>query len=280
VALPTAPVHVHGDLVRLAQVFTNLITNAAKYTQPGGRIWLTGELAPATADRAGRAIAIRVKDNGAGIAPEKLPHLFDLFFQIDSSFTRSEGGLGIGLALVRRLVEMHGGSVEAHSAGPGKGSEFVVRLPVLAESAAAPSLSHDAPAPRNALASRRILLVDDNRDAADALATLLRLEGHEVHLAHDGDEGVRQAASLEPDAVLLDIGMPKLDGYEACRLIREQAAGRRVTLIALTGFGQEQDRRRAEDAGFDAHFVKPIDLATLMQRIERLSQTADQRTTR
>jgi signal transduction histidine kinase/ActR/RegA family two-component response regulator len=277
IALPAAPVHLHGDLVRLAQVLTNLITNAAKYTEPGGRIGLAADV---VAEEGTRSVVMKVSDNGTGIPAEKLPHLFDLFFQIDSSFTREGGGLGVGLTLVRRLVEMHGGSVSAHSAGPGEGSEFVVRLPVLSEaevqSTPAPQ---PARAPTGVLAPQRILLVDDNRDAVDALATLLRLEGHEVHVANDGEDGVRQAATLAPDAVLLDIGMPKVDGYEACRRIRDQAAGRRVAIIALTGFGQAQDRRRAHDAGFDAHFVKPVDLAALMQRLGTLASETPIRAT-
>ena len=270
IALPEAPVYLHGDLVRLAQVLTNLITNAAKYTEPGGRISLAAEV---LAEAGAQSVVMTVTDSGTGIPAEKLPHLFDLFFQIDSSFTREGGGLGVGLALVRRLVEMHGGSVSARSAGPGQGSEFAVRLPVLSEAEAQPA-PQPARAPAGALVPQRILLVDDNRDAVDALATLLRLEGHDVHVANDGEDGVRQAATLAPDAVLLDIGMPKVDGYEACRRIRDQAAGRRVAIIALTGFGQAQDRRRAQDAGFDAHFVKPVDLATLLQRIGTLASEA------
>ena len=277
VALPAAPVHLQGDLVRLAQVLTNLITNAAKYTEAGGRIGLAAEVVTQAGTR---TVVVKVTDNGTGIPAEKLPHVFDLFFQIDSSFAREGGGLGVGLALVRRLVEMHGGTVSAHSAGPGQGSEFIVRLP-------APSAAETQPTPApqpagaatNVLAPRRILLVDDNRDAVDALATLLRLEGHDVHVANDGEDGVRQAATLAPDAVLLDIGMPKVDGYEACRRIRDQAAGRRVAIIALTGFGQAQDRRRAHDAGFDAHFVKPVDLATLLQRLGTLASETSTRAT-
>ncbi len=264
VALSATPVHLHGDVVRLAQVFTNLITTAAKYTEPGGRIALAAEV---VADADTRTVVVTVTDNGTGIPAEKLPHLFDLFFQIDSSFTREGGGLGVGLALVRRLVEMHEGSVCAHSAGPGRGSEFAVRLPVLSEAtdlAPPPQAARAATAP---LRSQRILLVDDNRDAVDALAALLRLEGHDVHVANDGEDGVRQAATIAPDAVLLDIGMPNIDGYETCRRIREQATDKRVTIIALTGFGQEQDRRRAQDAGFDAH----LDLATLLQRLGTLA---------
>ena len=277
IALPAAPVHLHGDLVRLAQVLTNLITNAAKYTEPGGRIGFGAEV---VAEAGTRSVVIKVSDNGTGIPAEKLPHLFDLFFQIDSSFTREGGGLGVGLALVRRLVEMHGGTVSAHSAGPGEGSEFVVRLPVLSEADVQSALApQPARAPTDVLAPQRILLVDDNRDAVDALATLLRLEGHDVHVANDGEDGVRQAATLAPDAVLLDIGMPKVDGYEACRRIRDQAAGRHVAIIALTGFGQAQDRRRAHDAGFDAHFVKPVDLATLLQRLGTLACETSRRAT-
>jgi len=269
VSLPDEPVHLHGDLVRLAQVLTNLITNAAKYSAFGQPITLRAEVEQANGG-ASRALAVRVKDNGVGIPAAALPHVFDMFYQVEASLERSRGGLGIGLSLARRLVELHGGSVSAHSDGPGKGSEFVVRLPVHADIAIAATLpACDAASER--VVPTRILLADDNRDAADALAMLLRLEGHDVHLAHDGVEAVQAASALAPDVVLLDIGMPKLNGYDACRRIRGTASGRHIALFALTGFGQQQDRIRSEDAGFDGHFVKPIDLEALRRRLASLS---------
>ena len=269
VSLPSWPVQLHGDLVRLAQVLMNLITNGAKYSAPGGRIVLTAEIAP-THDGVNREVVVSVKDSGIGISAHALPHVFDMFYQVDASLDRSRGGLGIGLSLARRLVELHGGSVSAHSDGPGKGSEFVVRLPVRASGAIEASAQRHDDIDAH-VAPSRILVVDDNRDAADALATLLRLDGHDVHLAHDGAEAVDTASAICPDVVLLDIGMPKLNGYDACRRIRDTASGKRIALFALTGFGQRQDRNRSEDAGFDGHFVKPIDLDALRKRIASLA---------
>ena len=193
-----------------------------------------------------------------------------MFYQADASIERSHGGLGIGLSLARRLVALHGGSIEARSDGPGRGSEFVVRLPILAGAPdTEPLARHDGPESR--AVPNRILVVDDNLDAADALANLLRLEGHDVHLAHDGLAAIEAAATFRPDIVLLDIGMPKLNGYEACRRIRDRLPGKRIAMVALTGFGQEQDRHRSQDAGFDAHFVKPVDVGSLMKHIASLS---------
>jgi len=264
VTLPPRPVHLTGDLVRLAQVFLNLLNNAAKYTEPGGRIWLSAE-----ADD--EEVVVRVKDNGVGIPPDKLPRLFQMFFQVDRTLDRAQGGLGIGLALVRRLVELHGGRVEARSEGLGKGSEFVVHLPTSRETAA----ESVARAPAGAAAAaagdavRRILIVDDNRDSADSLAMMLRLAGNEVETAYDGEEGVRAAERFRPHVGLLDIGMPRLNGEEACRRIRAKPWGADVMLIALTGWGQEDDRRRTVEAGFDAHVVKPVDPAVLLDLLAR-----------
>ena len=254
VSLPPEPVYLHADAVRMAQVFANLLTNACKYTEPGGRIWLT-------AVRQGRDVVVNVKDTGVGIPPDKLGSVFEIFAQIDRSLERSQGGLGIGLSLVKRLVEMHGGSVEAYSAGLGRGSEFVVRLPTLIEKATGKAPT----AEQTPTTAHRILIVDDNRDAATSLAMLLRLTGNETQTAYDGLEAVEAAAVFRPDVMLLDISLPKLNGYDACRRIRQQPWGKNMVLVALTGWGQEEDRRQSKDAGFDEHMVKPLDLAALMK---------------
>ncbi len=255
VSLPPQPVYLNGDVVRLAQVFLNLLNNAAKYTERGGRIWLTAE-------RQGDEVAVRVKDTGIGIPAEKLPRLFEMFYQVDRTLERAQGGLGIGLSLVRRLVELHGGRVEARSDGVGKGSEFIVRLPVLVEKPEPPRQGQSANGAAKATALR-ILVVDDNRDSADSLAMLLRITGNEVHTAYDGVEGVEAAGRLRPDVVLLDIGMPRLNGYDACRRIRAEAWGKGMVLVAMTGWGQDEDRRRTVEAGFDTHLVKPVDPTAL-----------------
>jgi PAS domain S-box-containing protein len=253
VTLPPGPAFVYADPTRLAQVFANLLNNSAKYTERGGHIWLTAE-------RQGSDVVVKVKDTGVGIAPEMLPKVFDMFTQADRSLDRSQGGLGIGLSLVRRLVEMHGGRVEAHSDGPGKGSEFVVRLSAVLS---------PGPGPRRADGDLqrspryRILVVDDNKDSARSLALLLKMTGHNTRTAHDGLEAVAAAKRFRPDVVLLDIGLPKLNGYDACRSIRAQPWGQGMILIALTGWGQEDDRRRSKEAGFNFHLVKPLDLADL-----------------
>jgi PAS domain S-box-containing protein len=249
VTLPGRPVVVDADLTRLAQVFANLLTNSAKYSDRGGHIQLSAVVE-------GGAVAVSVKDDGMGIAADYLPRLFRMFAQAEGSQGRAQGGLGIGLTLVKRLAEMHGGSVEARSDGPGKGAEFVVRLPVV-EAAAAPAadVKAEPAAPGPPL---RVLLVDDNRDGADSLAALLRLMGHEVRVAYDGPEGAGAAEQFRPDVILLDIGLPKLNGYEVCRRVREQPWGRGVFIAALTGWGQDEDLRRAREAGFDEHLVKPV----------------------
>jgi CheY-like chemotaxis protein/two-component sensor histidine kinase len=268
VTLPSEPVFLDGDLVRLAQVFLNLLNNAAKYTEPGGRIRLTAE-------RQGDEVTVRVADTGVGIPAEKLPHLFELFFQVDRSLERSQGGLGVGLSLVQRLVELHGGRVDAHSDGVGQGSVFNVRLPVRDETRGAPSgLEPGGNGAARPPAARRILVVDDNRDSADLLAMLLQLAGNDAHAAYDGVEAVEAARRLRPDVALLDIAMPRLSGYDACRVIRAEPWGRQMTLIALTGWGQDADRRRTEEAGFDAHVVKPVDPDTLLSLLDRLPPRA------
>ena len=254
VIYPPEAVRLDADPTRLAQVLTNLLNNAAKYTEEGGNIWLTAE-------KEGREVVVVVRDTGVGIPAAILPKVFDLFTQVDRSLDRSQGGLGIGLTLVRRLVEMHGGSVRAYSPGEGRGSEFVVRLPVLDEACvpAAPEGGGGEVSPPR----RRILVVDDNVDAAESLAMLLRLQGQEVETAHDGQDSLERARAWRPSLILLDIGLPHMDGYEVARRLRREVGLEGATLVALTGYGQEDDRERAGRAGFDHHFVKPLDLAAL-----------------
>jgi PAS domain S-box-containing protein len=262
VDLPATPVFIQGDLVRLSQVFCNLLNNAARYTPHGGCIEVAATLKAA-------GVVIAVRDNGIGIPREMLPKVFEMFTQVDRSLERSRGGLGIGLTLVKQLVELHGGRVEARSAGPGKGSEFVVRLPVIPETA-----SRSASAPRPAAPAlppdgRRVLVVDDNEDAAESLAMLLRLMGFECHSAHDGVEGLRLAREIQPEVVLLDIGLPGMNGYDAAASIRAEPWSKTATLVALTGWGQDEDRRRSRDAGFDAHLVKPVSMEQLVEVLEQ-----------
>lgn len=248
VTYPPEPVRLNADATRLVQVVTNLLNNAAKYSEEGGNIWLTAE-------REGAEVLISVRDTGIGIPSEMLPKIFDLFTQVDRSLDRSEGGLGIGLTLVRRLVEMHGGTVQAFSKGPGHGSEFVVRLPTCA-AVATPSGPH--PSESQSAMQLRILVVDDNVDAAESLGLLLRIQGHEIQTAHDGADALRLASVFRPDVVLLDIGLPRLDGYEVARRLRKDDNTRRCLLVAMTGYGQEEDRRKSRAAGFDLHIVKPV----------------------
>jgi len=214
---------------------------------------------------------IRIRDSGIGIAAEDLPGIFDMFSQVDSSLERSAGGLGIGLSLVRRVVQMHGGTVVASSAGLGRGSEFVVRLPVMAEQNEV-AVTERSGAPMSAT-THRILVVDDNRDSAESLALLLRLSGHEVRTAHDGLEAVAAVAAFRPELVLLDIGLPKLNGYEAALRIRKLPDGEDVKLVALSGWGQEADRRRSEEVGFDVHLVKPVDPETLTRLVATIGSS-------
>jgi signal transduction histidine kinase/ActR/RegA family two-component response regulator len=258
VTLPPEPIPLEADPTRLAEVFANLLHNAAKYTEPGGRIQLRAE-------REGDAALIRVRDSGIGIAADDMPYLFQMYSQMAPGLERSQGGLGIGLALVRGLVELHGGTVEAHSAGPGHGSQFVVRLPIaaMASQGEQPLLDTRAGMPHTAQRPRRILVADDNVDAADSLAVLLRLDGHEVRTAHDGLEALHLATAFQPDLALLDIDMPKLNGYDVAQGIREAPWGRKVMLVALTGWGQEDDRRRAQEAGFTHHLIKPVEFTAL-----------------
>jgi PAS domain S-box-containing protein len=256
VTLPPEPIPVLADPIRLSQVFANLLNNAAKYTESSGHIWLTTE-------RWDREVAVSVRDTGIGIAAEDLPRIFGLFLQVETALERSQGGLGIGLSLARGLVELHGGTIEARSAGPGKGSEFTVQLPIVAEQGKAahePASSGEKPESSHKC---RILVVDDLRDAADSMATMLRVIGHETRTAYDGLEAVQTAAAFRPHVVLLDIGLPKINGYEAARRIRSEPWGRNVALVALTGWGQEEDKQRSVEAGFDHHLTKPVDPAAL-----------------
>jgi signal transduction histidine kinase len=254
VNLAAEPMCVGGDPVRLTQVFANLLNNAAKYTNHGGHITVSSR-------RDNGDALISVKDDGIGIAPAVLPQVFDMFMQVDRSTRRSQGGLGIGLTLVRSLVGMHGGSVEARSDGPGLGSEFIVRLPVQADA----TVTQAPPRPIEPLPARRILIVDDSRDGGESLAMLLRVLGAEVALAHSGRRALECVETFKPDVVLLDIGMPGMDGYEVARRIRANPANRHLSLIALTGWGQDEDRRRSVAAGFNHHLVKPADIDQLRQ---------------
>ncbi len=265
VEMPDDSLEVEGDLMRLTQVLGNLLNNAAKYTDPGGRIVLSVR-------RAGSNLEMRVRDTGIGIQPQLLPRLFNLFTQVDGTTHRAQGGLGIGLALVRQLVHMHGGTVVAHSNGTGRGSEFVVVLPLRSTQFDTPAVAIVQPLTQETDGRRahRILLADDNRDALDSLATLLQCDGHEVFTAVDGAEAFELAASCRPDVMLLDIGMPKLDGYEVARRVREQPWGNATVLIALTGWGQEEDRRRSREVGFNSHLVKPLDLEALSALLAHL----------
>jgi signal transduction histidine kinase/integral membrane sensor domain MASE1/CheY-like chemotaxis protein len=262
-SLPDEPVVLDADLTRLAQALANLLHNAAKFMDAGGRIRLEAE-------HSGDEVAIRVADEGMGIDAELLPHVFDLFFQSETTPDRTHGGLGIGLTLVRTLVEMHGGRVSAASEGPGQGSEFTIHLPARWGTRPAPPPPAPAAATRGAL---RILLVEDNVDSADALAHLLRRRGHETYVARDGIDGLEQACARRPDVVLLDIGLPGLDGYEVARRLRAGGGVADALLVALSGYGQESDRRRAREAGFDHHLVKPVKLDEL-ERVLALKRPA------
>ena len=261
VELPKQQLWLDGDPVRLAQILANLLNNAANYTAAGGRIELH-------ARREGRNVAIAVRDNGAGIAPETLPRLFEMFSRGDRSHRRDQGGLGIGLALARGLVEMHGGTINCTSGGVGKGSEFTVTLPLAADQGA--QSASEKPVER-ALGHQRILVVDNNRDAAESLGMLLELLGAEARIACDGFEALEMFESCDPAVVLLDIGMPEMDGFEVARRIRADFPERPVVLVALTGWGQEEDRCRTKEAGFDHHLIKPADLGTLQKLLASLT---------
>ncbi|AMV17382.1 PAS domain S-box protein [Planctomyces sp. SH-PL14] len=264
VMLTPVPVHLDADPVRLAQVFSNLLNNAAKYTEPRGRITLTAETN-------GTDAIVRISDNGLGIPAEAQPRIFEMFSQVDRNMERAQGGLGIGLTLVRRLTEMHGGTVGVKSEGPGSGSEFTVRIPVLSENPEG-STHRGGSAGMVAESRRRILVVDDNRDAAESLGMMLRLMGHEIRTAGDGPAAIEAAEIYRPEMILMDIGLPKLNGYEACRRIRDQAWSHGMVIVALTGWGQEEDRRRSQEAGFDHHLVKPVDMNDLSTTLNQLKR--------
>jgi PAS domain S-box-containing protein len=252
-----------ADAIRIAQVFSNLIGNAAKYTAPGGRIDVVAE------QRAG-GLVVSVKDNGIGISAELLPRVFEIFSQGERALDRAEGGLGLGLSLVKGLVQLHGGRVEARSDGVGKGSEFIVHLPALGEaSSVGPPPARAAGAPRLGT-RRRILVADDLRDITDSLAIVMRRVGFEVHTAYDGVEALARVDEVRPHVVILDIGMPHLDGFEACRLIRARPGGDEMTLIALTGWGGKVVQQRAGAAGFDHHLVKPVEPTALLELLSSL----------
>ena len=264
--LPPVAIYLDADPVRLAQVFSNLLNNACKFTDSKGRIELS-------ALHAGNDVIVTVKDNGIGIPPEMLPKVFEMFTQINSSLERTHGGLGIGLALVQRLVEMHGGTVTARSEGAGTGSEFIVRLPI-ADFRFPIEEAEDDTNRKSKIENqkpRRILVVDDNQDSASSLAMLLKLSGNDTAMAHDGEEAVERAEVYQPNVILLDLGLPKRNGYDACRIIRQQPWGRDILMIALTGWGQEEDRRKSKEAGFDGHLVKPVSLDEL---VKLLSESA------
>jgi signal transduction histidine kinase/ActR/RegA family two-component response regulator len=251
--VPAEPIWLDGDFVRLTQVVANLLNNAAKYSDPAGQIWLAVR-------REGDEVVISVRDVGEGIPPAMLPRVFDLFMQIDGHSSRGQGGLGIGLTLVKSLVELHGGSVEARSEGTGRGSEFVVRLPM---GRARPQLPASSAGIMPVLSSRRIMVVDDNRDAAESIGMILKLLGADVHVEYSGPDALRSMASYQPAVVLLDIGMPGMDGHELARQIRQRPEFRDVTLIALTGWGKQEDPHRFHPGSFDYHLVKPADIETL-----------------
>ena len=268
VGWPDEGLQIDVDPLRLTQVVTNLLTNAAKYTDPEGRIVLESRIET-------RTLFILVRDTGIGIAPDMLTGIFEMFSQVAPGEGHAEGGLGIGLALVKGLVELHGGRVEARSAGLERGSEFIVCLPDASiEAAPQPQTAAAGGAPASRARPLRVLIADDNRDSAESLGMLLQLSGHEVHLAHDGVDALALAAAKLPDVALLDIGMPGMDGYEVAAHIRRESWGANLTLVAITGWGQEDNKRMARSAGFDHHLTKPMDskvLESILAAIVRAS---------
>jgi PAS domain S-box-containing protein len=262
--LPKQPLQLDADAVRLAQVFSNLLINAAKYTEPGGHIQLR-----AWADE--QNVVLSVRDNGIGIAAEMLPQVFNMFFQSNSALGRAEGGLGVGLSLVRGLVALHGGTVQARSEGPGTGSEFIVRLPLGTPAPECLGAEADVEAVSTEI-GLKILVVDDNRDAADTCAMLLEASGHHVQTAYTGRQALELARTFHPHALLLDIGLPDIDGYRLAQRLRATPWGRGAVLVAVTGWAQEQDRQRAIEAGFDQHLVKPIAAETVESLLQSLAR--------
>ena len=273
VSLPEQPLRLEGDTTRLTQVVANLLHNAAKFTPEGGQIWLA-----AAADHG--QVVLRVRDTGDGIAQDLLPHVFDLFRQADDSLDRSAGGLGIGLTLVRRILELHGGTVEAFSEGEGCGSEFVVRLPAFADGFEALADTKAAAGDLREAACYRVLVVDDNIDSAESMALLLELHGHQLHIAHDGPAALAAARHFRPQVVVLDIGLPGMDGYEVARRLRADALTQNAIVIAMTGYGQSEDRQQSLRAGFDHHLVKPLDPDVLQAIILSHTPSGSQRSKR
>jgi signal transduction histidine kinase len=289
--LPAEPIFVEADPTRLAQVILNLLNNAAKYTEEGGHIRLTVEQLPSPptllpagkrgekptplsplgrgVGGEGNEVILRLRDSGMGIPPEMLPKIFEPFTQVEHTLDRAQGGLGIGLTLVRRLVKLHGGTVQAFSEGRGKGSEFVVRLPTVPAPLLRAGEDNGNGTAKNRSPRRRILIVDDNRDSAESLAMLMGMLGHEVRTAYDGELGLEAAQEFNPDIVLLDIGLPRLTGLETAQLLRHDLGLRDAFLIAMTGYGREEDKRRSHEAGFNAHLVKPVDFGELQALLER-----------
>jgi two-component system CheB/CheR fusion protein len=262
VSMPREAITLNADATRLGQILGNLLDNASKFTGKGGTIALEATREDHPGSEAS-SVHIRVRDTGIGLAPDQLSRIFELFTQVDTSLERSVSGLGIGLPLVKTLVEKHGGEISVSSAGLGHGSEFTVTLP--ASTDVLTTTADSAPVPRPVSEPLRVLIVDDNKDAAEMLTMVLRLSGHDVHMVHDGEAAVREAAAIQPNVILLDIGLPKLNGYEAAKQIRAQQGDRKLVIVALTGWGQDADRRRSADSGFDAHWVKPVD----DQKLER-----------
>jgi CheY-like chemotaxis protein len=261
--LPETPIVLRADPIRLSQVFVNLLTNAAKYTDRRGRIELAAELQDGE-------VRITVSDNGIGIPVEELPNVFAMFAQVEGALTRSRGGLGIGLTLVKHLVELHGGRVEAHSGGVGRGSAFVVTLPLPSQGSAGVTVAGKGAAAAPACGPMKVLVVDDHKDGAESMSALLALQGHDVRMAHDGEAALAAATAFRPDVMLLDIGLPLLSGYEVCRRLREQPWGGQITVIALTGWGDQDAVKKGEMAGFDRHLVKPVDEAVLVATLAGL----------
>jgi PAS domain S-box-containing protein len=269
VRLPGRPAHVWGDSVRLTQVLANLLNNAIKYTPRGGRLELLGELAASGANA--EQVVIRVRDTGVGIAPTLLPRIFQLFVQADQSIARPQGGLGLGLTLVRQLVEMHEGTIEALSAGPNRGSEFVVRLPAVAVSVESVPVTRREKS--DSSRGLRVLVVDDNVDAAESLALYLRLHGHEVAAVHEGEAALAAAGRFQPEIVLCDIGLPDISGHEVARRLRTNLPQLGAFLVAITGYGQERDQQLSREAGFDRHLVKPVDPLALRELLHQACAT-------
>jgi PAS domain S-box-containing protein len=265
ITLPASAIFLDADPTRLAQVFSNLLNNAAKYSEQGGHIMLSAQ---PEADQ----VVVRVTDRGIGIPADHLPRIFQLFAQVETASDRSQGGLGIGLSLVKGLVEMHGGKIEAHSDGPGRGSEFVARLPMISgEPLPGSQATDNDDESASPTAKYRILIVDDNRLSSESTATALGLMGHELAIASDGMEGIERAQAFRPDVILLDIGLPELSGFETARRIREQPWGKNIFLIAVTGYGQEEDRRRSLEAGFNCHLVKPLRFSELKHKLSEIA---------